>query len=228
MNVRFGDFRLDGETRQLLEGDAEVHLSPKAFELLRMLLEARPKALSKANLTEQLWPSTFVSETNLSVLIAEIRAVLKDEPRTPRFVRTVHRFGYAFCGTAVDVASASVVQSSGRSYWLMCGTRRISLVEGENVLGRDPKVGAWFDVPGISRHHARIRITNDQTTVEDLGSKNGTFVRGARVTSPTPLHDGEELRLGSMSLTFHVWTPTGTTVSQTTSGVTRTASSRQP
>src|SRR5438128_1184395 len=103
MNIRFGEFRLDSDTRQLFCDEVDVHLSPKAFELLRALLEARPRVLSKPELHERLWPETFVSEANLSILVAEIRRVLGETPHQVRFVRTVHRFGYAFCGNVVDV-----------------------------------------------------------------------------------------------------------------------------
>ena len=60
MQVQFGKFMLDTESRQLRHGDIERHLSPKAFELLRLLIECRPAAISKAQLHERLWPSTFV------------------------------------------------------------------------------------------------------------------------------------------------------------------------
>jgi pSer/pThr/pTyr-binding forkhead associated (FHA) protein len=50
--------------------------------------------------------------------------------------------------------------------------------------------------------------------VEDLGSKNGTHVRGDPVKEPTPLADGDEVRFGSTSLTFRVWTTTGSTASE--------------
>ena len=87
--------------RQLTRAGREIHLEPKAFELLSALVLERPKALSKADLQERLWPGTFVAEANLSNLVAEIRAALGDPARAPLFVRTVHRFGYAFCGDAV-------------------------------------------------------------------------------------------------------------------------------
>src|SRR5947208_16898659 len=107
MNVQFGEFRLDSDTRQLLRAGSELHLSPKSFELLRLLVEHRPKAMSKVELSERLWPVTFVSEANLSVLIAEIRSVLREPARNPTFVRTVQRFGYAFSGSAVDLPASS-------------------------------------------------------------------------------------------------------------------------
>jgi DNA-binding winged helix-turn-helix (wHTH) protein len=208
MHLRFGDFRLDAGARQLFRADIEVHLSPKAFDLLRMLLEARPNALSKTELMERLWPGTFVSEANLSVLVAEIRRALGDDPRTPRFVRTAQRFGYAFCGSAVDLPiSRPSVAGPHRRYWLMTGTRRIPLVEGENLVGRDPHVLVRLDLPSVSRQHARILIESAGAAVEDLGSKNGTYVRGERITAPARLDDGDEIRVGHVSLTFRVWSP---------------------
>ena len=103
MNVQFGEFTLDLDARQLRGRKGELHLSPKAFELLKVLTENRPRALSKNELHEHLWPATFVSEVNLATLIAEIRDALGDDARKPRFIRTAHRFGYAFCAAAVDL-----------------------------------------------------------------------------------------------------------------------------
>ena len=96
MRVRFGPFVLDSETRELLRADVPVPLSPKAFELLCVLVAHRPKAMAKSDLQERLWPTTFVVEKNLANLIGEIRDAIGDDPSNPRFIRTVHRFGYAF------------------------------------------------------------------------------------------------------------------------------------
>lgn len=101
MRIRFGSFVLDLDTRQLTREGVDVHLTPKAFELLAVLVEDRPKVLSKAILLERLWPGTFVAEANLSNLVAEIRGVLDDRPRNSRWVRTAHGFGYSFCGDAI-------------------------------------------------------------------------------------------------------------------------------
>ena len=99
MALHFGEFTLDPLTRQLRRGADEIHVSPKALALLLELIERRPNALTKAALQESLWPGTFVVEANLSNLVAEIRAALDDDVRHPRFIRTVHGFGYAFWGT---------------------------------------------------------------------------------------------------------------------------------
>ena len=107
MIYRFGDFAVDTSTRQLLDGAGEIHLSPKSFELLLMLLERRSQALSKAELQEDLWPATFVGETNLATLVAEIRRALRDSAQEPVFVRTIHRFGYRFVGAVYNMADAA-------------------------------------------------------------------------------------------------------------------------
>ena len=205
MELHFGDFTLDTLTRQLRRDVIEIQISPKAFALLLELVEHRPNALSKAALQESLWPDTFVVEANLSNLVAEIRAALEDGVRRqPNFIRTVHGFGYAFCGTvhgdppvvSPRVVSPCVLVRSGRLY---------PLAEGENVLGRDGDAAFWFNSTSVSRRHARIVVTERKALLEDLDSKNGTFLGDVRVSAPVPLEDGAEIRLGSLLVTFR-WT----------------------
>ena len=90
MVYRFGEFRFDQDVRQLFHRQADVHLSPKAFELLMVLLANRSRAVSKNELQQHLWPATFVEETNLAGLIAEVRRALNDSASSPLFIRTVH------------------------------------------------------------------------------------------------------------------------------------------
>jgi DNA-binding winged helix-turn-helix (wHTH) protein len=101
--VRFGECVLDSDTRQLFVRGEAVHLSPKAFQFLEMLLESRPKALSKSEIHERLWPGTFVSDGTLASLLVEVRSATGDSARNSRFVRTVHRFGYAFSGIGEEL-----------------------------------------------------------------------------------------------------------------------------
>jgi DNA-binding winged helix-turn-helix (wHTH) protein len=203
MLVRFGKFTLNTESRQLRHGDVERHLSPKAFELLSALIECRPAALSKAQLHERLWPSTFVSDATLTSLMAELRSALGEKPRRSRFLRTVHRFGYAFKGTATEVQSRPTPHDRPRC-WIIWESGQVALDEGEHLLGRDRDVAVWLESPTVSRHHARIRTKGQIATIEDLESKNGTFLRGERLAAPSPLTDGDELRLGSVPLKFRL------------------------
>jgi DNA-binding winged helix-turn-helix (wHTH) protein len=210
VRLGFGDLILDIGTRQLLRGEEELRLSPKAFELLRLLIDERPRAIAKNELIERLWPDTYVAEANLPSLVAEIRDVTGDSAEEPRFIRTIRRFGYAFCGTVTEDAS---LPSTPLGSWLMCEGRQIRLVEGENIIGREPEAAVWLDFFTVSRRHARIVISGDHAIVEDLGSKNGTQVRGERISGAAEIEDGDEIRIGSVVLNFRMPGKPGSTVS---------------
>ena len=211
MRIRFGPFTLDLECRQLIRASREIHLEPKAFELLSALVLERPKALSKADLQERLWPGTFVAEANLSNLVAEIRAALGDPARAPKFVRTAHRFGYAFCGDAVSLTDLGDAMPARLWCGLEANGRRFPLPSGEHVIGRDADVEIRFDTSTVSRRHARVVVTADAAVLEDCGSKNGTFLGNEQVTSPVALADGDIIRIGSVLATFHISAPFGVT-----------------
>jgi DNA-binding winged helix-turn-helix (wHTH) protein len=201
---RFGDFTLDDGTRQLLSDAGEVHLSSKAFDLLAMLLENRPRVVSKSEVQERLWPATFVQETNIAGLVAEIRRALGDSASTPRFVRTVYRFGYRFVGVVTAGAASTEPGRSPALPHLVFDRRRIILIEGASVIGRAEDATIQIDSPGISRYHARILVANGEAVLEDLGSKNGTQLNGTRITQPAPLTDPSEIRIGAVVLTYRI------------------------
>ena len=209
MVLHFGDFSVDFGSRQLLREMKEVHLGPKAFELLETLLRNRPRAWSKAQLLERLWPRTTVSESSLTSVVTELRAALRDEAKRPRFIRTVYGFGYAFSGEATEVAEA-VSSPRGFRLRLFLEDREIALHEGENILGRLDEGVAWLESPTVSRRHARILVSGGQAALEDLGSKNGTYLRGRRLDAASPLSDGDEILLGRVRMTFRVLPPVST------------------
>ena len=199
--MSFGPFTLDVETRQLLRDPdrGAVHLSPKAYELLCVLVETRPKAIAKADLHERLWPSTFVSDATLASLIAELRDALGERGREARFIRTVHGFGYAFSGAARETQEPAITSIA---HWIVCNGREKALSDGDHVIGRDADVAIPLPSPTVSRRHAKIVVAGAVATVEDVGSKNGTYVSGHVVTSPVQLADGDQIRIGAFQLTF--------------------------
>jgi DNA-binding winged helix-turn-helix (wHTH) protein len=221
VQFRLGSFTLDVETRQLLRDSEAIHLSPKAFELLKMLVDARPRAIGKVELHERLWPGTFVADANLAMLVAEIRKALQDDAHAPQFVRTLHGFGYAFSGAAVEVTRRQSREPAARkgltgtrsakaaavSHWLIWRKRKFALAEGDSLAGRSPEASVWLDVPGVSREHARFTIARGLATLEDLGSRNGTFRGGERITGPVALRDRDRIQLGPVLMTFRVWQP---------------------
>ena len=206
MRTRFGRFAIDSDTRQLFRDDAEVHLSPKAFDLLWTLIRERPRVVEKTALHARIWPETFVVDANLNVLIGEIRRALDDTPHKPEFIRTVHGVGYAFCGTAADVQPDRAPRTTLLS-WVVWKDKTFPLAEGDNIIGRDPRSSIWLDADGVSRRHARLRLDSAKRHVAlaDLGSTNGTFRRRSRVEEEISLDDGDQIRLGPVQITVRLW-----------------------
>jgi len=205
VRICFGPFILDPDTRQLTRDGRPIHLSPKAFELLETLALERPKVLSRQMLQQRLWPETFVTEANLSNIVAEIRDALDDSPRDPTYIRTVHKFGYAFCGEAAFLRGAGAQpKAEDPVCWIEWGARRFVLQPGEHVVGRDPDAEIRLDASTVSRRHARLVVTSDGAVLEDFGSKNGTYRGADRVTTPIQLADGDEIRIGSQIVTVHL------------------------
>ena len=210
MPVRFGDFSLDRDRRLLSRGGEPVPLARKAFDFLEVLVAERPRALSKEQIRDRVWPKTVVSESTVNGLLGELRTALGDNAREPRYIRTVHGFGYAFVAETAEAPvelpspAASVISPTRLTARLLWEDRLIPLSPGENVLGRDEDVNVRIDAPSVSRRHALITITaGEPASIEDLGSKNGTWVGGRRLEGgPTPLTDGAALRLGKIELLF--------------------------
>ena len=211
MRYRFARFVVDAATRQIFGGERELHLSPKAFELLLALIQQRSRAMSKAELQDRLWPSTFVGETNLATLVAEIRRTLEDSPHDAQYLRTVHRFGYRFVADVLERSVPGTSLEGEALMYLALGDRRFPLSAGTFVIGRATDAAIQIDAAGVSRQHARILVLGREARIEDLGSKNGTFVEGQAVAASRLLNDGDEVRVGPIALTFRVTTPAGAT-----------------
>jgi DNA-binding winged helix-turn-helix (wHTH) protein len=212
LRAAFADCILDTDTRELSRGGKKVHIEPKAFQLLELLIAARPTALSKSKLQDELWPRTYVSERSLARLVADLRTAIGDRAQKPRFLRTVHRFGYAFCAEATTITAVS--HPSDFHCRLVWGDREVALSEGENVLGRDPAVAVCIDMNSDSRRHARIVLSGGTATLEDLGSRNGTYLDDRRVAVPTRLSNGDQIKMGEARLVFRCFGKMGTTESE--------------
>lgn len=204
MKFEFGDVRVDDEARQVWRGSQLVHLPRKSFELLLLLLEQRPNAVSKEQIHERLWPDTYVSESSVQALISDIRQAIGDDGRRRSVLRTVHGVGYAFSAPVVDERQPQRSPREPAQAWLVGELGRIPLFAGDNILGRGGEHVTEVDDSTVSRRHARISIGSGQAVLEDLGSKNGTFLDDRAVTAPVRLDDGHVVLLGSVRLTFRV------------------------
>lgn len=197
--LRFGQFTLDRATRQLRsDGDSVVHLTPKAFNLLSLLVEEAPRVVEKGELHRRLWPDSFVSDATHLGLIKELRRALKDEG-DGTLIRTVHGVGYAFAAPVHKVPPGRPSPMA----WMMVGSSVVPLQEGENLIGRDEECAVRVELPSISRRHARIVVTGREATIEDLGSRNGTKIGGQMVRQPIALREADRIQVGAATLTFH-------------------------
>jgi DNA-binding winged helix-turn-helix (wHTH) protein len=220
VRLQIDDLTFDASSRQLWLNEAEVHLSTKAFDLLALLIERRPQAVSKADLHARLWPGTFVSASSLPSLISEIREAIADHRRESRLVRTVHGFGYAWQSAQQATPDGDAFEGT-LTGWLVGSPAEIALFAGENVLGREGDDVILLKSSTVSRRHARVAIGEGGAVIEDLGSKNGTYVNDQRVSEPTSVADGDQVRLGSLVFTFRRSQPAASTQSITSQSGTR-------
>jgi DNA-binding winged helix-turn-helix (wHTH) protein len=198
--MRFGKFEFDPVTRRVRCEGVDVHLAPKAFELLAALIDGAPRVVSKRELHARLWPGGVVADATLVALIKQLRAALDDRDRAVPLIRTVHRVGYAL---EIPQVRREPTPPSMPARWLSVGQRRLPLASGENIVGRDEAANVRLDDPMVSRRHARILVNGTSALVEDLGSKNGTFIDGQQITAgPMPLRNGVQVAFGTVLVIY--------------------------
>jgi DNA-binding winged helix-turn-helix (wHTH) protein len=186
----FGPFRLDPAERRLLRDGRSVSLTPKAFDTLHPLVASSGHAISKDNLMAQIWQDVAVEDATLAQNIFAVRKALGSADA----IEPVPKFGYRFVMPVREVTDASTCR-------LKWGSRRVPLVDGENIVGRDPDLEVALDATTVSRRDARITVSRDATMLQDLGSKNGTFLGGDRLAAPSRLADGDRIGFGSLATT---------------------------
>jgi DNA-binding winged helix-turn-helix (wHTH) protein len=199
MVIRFGAFTLDAERRQLFREGTGVHLTPKAFDLLVLLVTHAPRVVSKRELHERIWPATFIADATLTGLVKELRRALDDRSPAAPIIRTAHGVGYAFCATR---EAGEAIRNPATHHWLVLRGRRIPLRDGEYVVGRDAASHICLDDVSVSRRHARLVIDGPTVRLEDLGSKNGTTVGDEPVRGQVVLRGDDRLSFGSVAAVY--------------------------
>ncbi len=202
MRLLFEECVLDVDQHELTRAGRVVPLSPKAFCLLEVLVERRPGVVAKTELRRRVWPDGVAGGTTLARLVNEVRSAIGDDARSGRLIRTVPRVGYAFAGTAIEEAGLPRAQAGTCA--LQWGTRQVPLSPGENVIGRAADAVISVASPKVSRRHARILVAGGRATLEDLGSRNGTYLGERRIEAPTELKHGDLIRIGPVLLMFRV------------------------
>ena len=207
--VSFGLFVLDGGTRELRRGQEPgytIFICCPPLSNNAHVQYPRQRFTSASGPTPSSTKRTSPSWSRKSARPWVIR------PGSRHSSWSLYGHGYAFSGEAVSVgASSAGPTTTAPTCWLVSKARHVSLHEGENIIGRDPAADVWLDARGISRRHARIVVAGALASVEDAGSKNGTWLKGRRIESAEALKDGDQLKFGSVPMTFRVWSDGGST-----------------
>src|SRR5215470_8947499 len=216
MAYRFGRFRYDPVRQGLSKDGYEIPLKHKTGELLLYFLNHPGRLLTREEIVQDVWPGLAVSEASLHYQVGDLRKALGASGEA--FIRTIYSEGYRWEAAVRPVADRPVRPVDPGSarprsrFRLVLEEREVQLPEGENILGRDPDGALWIDDSSVSRRHARILIRDGKATLEDLGSKNGTYVRGKRIGKKVVLADGDEILIGPATMVFRTVRPPTTVI----------------
>jgi DNA-binding winged helix-turn-helix (wHTH) protein len=208
VTYRFGPYRLSPDTRCLERDGVAVRLTPKAFDLLVTLVRHRARALAKDEIIGLVWAGTQVEEGNLAQQILLLRRALADAGEC---IATVPRYGYRFVAPiAEEVAGEHAPACSPHA--LVWDGREFPLREGVTVIGRAEDADLRLLLPSVSRHHARVIVRGLEATLEDLGSRRGSWRGTTLVKGAVRLVHADEITLGSVRLVYWLAKPDGTTL----------------
>jgi DNA-binding winged helix-turn-helix (wHTH) protein len=157
--LEFGSFRVDPEERVLLRGDEAIPLTPKAFDLLLVLVERSGQVVTKDDLMRLLWPDTFVEESNLGQHVFQLRKALGERAQDPSYILTVPGRGYRFAQKvrALPMGDDIVLESYSRSRVIVEEKLNGGILDqGQQVALLSPRDLKALSPPPITRAHLRI------------------------------------------------------------------------
>lgn len=211
-DFHLGDWLVQPSLNQVCRGSELRQLEPKVMDVLVCVAASGGAVVGKTQIIDEVWATRFVCESVLSRAIAEIRRALGDSAAAPRYLATVTKRGYRVVAPVMPCRPAEPPPGVGEaSYMLVVGSREIQLTQGENLIGRDHAADVRINSLEVSRRHARIVVWGGKAQIEDLGSRNGTYLRGRRVDVPTDLEDGDDIMVGGYLLIFRRDQATSTT-----------------
>jgi DNA-binding winged helix-turn-helix (wHTH) protein len=196
-SFQIGEWTVDPELGRISRSERVVQLRPRAMDVLLCLAELQGRLASKQHLIDSVWQQEFVSDNALTQVIAELRTELGDDAEHPSYIETIPRRGYRLIAPMTSPDAAQPAPPAGTPLFRLEGDEgEIPLGVGENLIGRAPDAAIRIDNSEVSRRHALIVVKGTTATLEDLGSKNGTYLRGKRIEEPAKLANADEIRIG--------------------------------
>ncbi len=179
-------------------GGVGVNLERKVMDVLLSLARKHGRLVTRSELIDTVWGTEYISDNTLTHAIAELRSALGCDAKNPSYIETIHRRGYRLLiGGSKREATQKATVDKPPCFHVVTGDRSVRLGNGENLIGRIPWATVSIESLQVSRRHARIVVDGSTALLEDLGSKNGTYLNGRPLKDPTYLADDDRIGLGS-------------------------------
>ena len=203
---QIGDWLVEPDLDRISRGDERRTIRPRVTELLVALSHRSGELAATQYLVDAVWGTEFVTVNALTQLVAELRRALDDDPKNPRYVETIPRRGYRLIAPFTPPGRSNRPDHPGELHFVLVDEdgAEVVLDPGESIIGRSPDATIRVDVPEISRHHVRIVVGGPTATIEDLGSKNGTYLRGRRIEGTVEIGNADEIQIGADLARFRV------------------------
>jgi DNA-binding winged helix-turn-helix (wHTH) protein len=203
---KIGDWLVEPDLDRITRDGVHTTLRPRVTELLVCLADRAGELATKQYLIDRVWQTEFVTVNALTQLIAELRRALGDDAGHPRYVETIPRRGYRLVAETTKTAVANEPAPEDRIRVSLIDENgiEIELTARVSTIGRAADAEVRIDSSRVSRRHARIVIEASTATLEDLGSKNGTRLRGRRIDGAATLEDADEIQIGADLARFRV------------------------
>ena len=195
---QLGEWVVEPQLGRLTRGSGmRVDLEFKVMDVLLCLARKPGVLVTRSDLIDTVWATEYISDNTLTHAIAELRSALGCDAKNPSYIQTIHRRGYRLLkGMSEPNERQTGTVDKPSCFHVVTGDRSVRLGNGENLIGRIPWATVSIDSLQVSRRHARIVIDGSTALLEDLGSKNGTYLNGRPLKDPTYLADGDRIGIG--------------------------------
>lgn len=205
MPFRLGEWFVEPKLNRISRKEISIRLEHRVMAVLMCLVARAGELVTRRELVDCVWEKGFVSDNTITHAVTELRKALEDDARDPQVIETIHGKGYRLIARVAFERSPSFMNvTTPFPFFAVLQDAEIPLHEGANLIGRGPDVVINIPSMKASRHHARINVIGGNASIEDLDSKNGTFLNGARINQKLPLNSGDLIGIGSFAETIRI------------------------